>query len=91
MDFTKIISALETGVQFVEEFAPTVAALTPYGGLVDTATKAIEAVTETVENVQARVEEGAIVASSNDQAQVRDLAQRLHDANDVIAKQIDES
>jgi hypothetical protein len=90
-DFSKILPALEKGVQFVEQIAPTLAELTPYGAVAETAVKAIEAVTETVQNVQQRVEEGSIVAHSNDQAQVRGLAERLHAVNDGLAKQIDES
>ncbi len=91
MDFTKILSALDKGVQFAEEIAPTLAMLTPYGAVAETAIKAIGAVTDTVTNVEARVTEGTIVASSTDQAQVRDLAQRLHDVNDTLAKQVDAS
>lgn len=90
-DLSKLIAGLEKGVQFAEEIAPTLAALTPYGALVETATKAIGAVTETVQNVQERISEGEIVAHSADQAQVRALAQRLHDLNDQLAQQIDDS
>lgn len=91
MDFTKLLSALEKGVQFAEEITPTLAALTPYGALATTAVKAIGAVTETVQNVQERITEGQIVAHSTDQAQVRALAQRLHAVNDQLAQQIDQS
>lgn len=90
-NFASVIAALEKGVQFAEEITPTLAALTPYGAIAETAVKAIGAVTETVQNVQARVEEGTIVAHSNDQAQIKALAQRLHDVNDQLAQQIDNS
>jgi hypothetical protein len=91
LDFNKILAALESGVQFVEQITPTLAALTPYGALAETAVKAIGAVTETVQHLQASVADGTIVAHSNDQATVRAMAQRLHDANDLRAQQIDQS
>lgn len=91
MDFSKLLAALEDGVKFAEGVVPMIAELTPYGALAVTAVKAVGAVTETVQNVQERIAEGSIVAHSNDQAQVRDLAQRLHDLNDQIADQVDKS
>jgi uncharacterized coiled-coil protein SlyX len=91
LDFSKLLAGLEKGVQFVEEVAPTIAELTPYGAIAETAVKAIGAVTETIHNVAERVNEGEIVANSQDQEQVRALAQRLHDVNDDLARQIDES
>jgi len=91
MDFSKVIAALEKGVSFVEEIAPTLAELTPYGNAAGVAVKAIEAITETVQNIEERVAEGTIVLHSTDQAQVKALAQRLHDVNDGLSKQVDDS
>jgi len=91
MNLSKIIAALEKGVSFVEEIAPTLAELTPYGQVAEVAVKAIGAVTDTVQNLQERINEGTIVAHSTDQAQVQALAQRLHDVNDGLAKQVDDS
>lgn len=89
MNFDKILSALRTGVAFAEQIVPTIAQLTPLGGIAETAIKAVGAITETVENVQKRIEEGELVARTTDQQEVRALAQRLHDLNDQIAAQID--
>lgn len=91
MNISKMLAALEDGVKFAEGIVPMIAELTPYGALAVTAVKAVGAVTETVQNLQARIAEGSIVAHSKDQAQVRDLAQRLHDLNDQIADQVDKS
>lgn len=91
MDFSKVLAALEDGVKFAETIVPMIAELTPYGALASTAIKAVGAITDTVQNVQERVAEGSIVAHSNDQAQVRALAQRLHDLNDSLADQIDKT
>lgn len=91
MDFSKLMGALEKGVQFAEEMAPALGALTPYAGVAETAANAIAAVTEVVQNVQQRIEDGSIVAHSDDQDQVRQMAQRLHDINDGLAEQIDKS
>lgn len=91
VDFSKVLAALEDGVKFAEGIVPMIAELTPYGALATTAIKAVGAVTETVQNVQERMNEGSIVAHSSDQEQVRDLAQRLHDLNDQIAEQIDKT
>lgn len=91
MDLSKILAALEKGVEFAEQFTPIIASLTPYGALAATAIKAVGAVTDTVTNLQARIDEGQIVAGSTDQEQVRALAQRLHDINDELARQVDAS
>lgn len=90
-DLSKVLSALETGVKFAEGIVPTLAALTPYGALATTAIKAVGAITETVANLQERIDEGQIVAHSTDQQQVRALAQRLHDINDQLAAEIDKT
>lgn len=91
MNLTKIIEGLEKGVQFAESIVPTIAELTPYGALATTITKAVGAITETVVNVNQRIAEGSIVASSTDAATIRGYAQRLHDLNDTLAQQIDDS
>lgn len=84
-DLSKVLAALESGVKFAEQIAPTIAELTPYGAVASTAVNAIGAVADTVSNIAERVNEGKIVATSNDQAQIRDFAQRLHDVNDGLA------
>lgn len=90
-DLSKVLTALESGVKFAEQIVPELAALTPYGALATTAIKAVSAVTETVQNVQERIDEGSIVAHSTQPEQVRALAQRLHDLNDQLAEQIDKT
>jgi hypothetical protein len=90
-DLSKILAFLEHGVQFAEKAAPVLGELTPLGALASTVINAVGAVTETVANVQQQISDGKIVANSTDASQVRDMAQRLHDANDVLAKQVDDS
>lgn len=90
-DFSKILAALEKGVQFAEAAVGTIAQLTPYGALATTVVQAIGAVTDTVSNLQDRMAEGKIVLSSTDQATVRGLAERLSALNDQLAQQVDDS
>jgi hypothetical protein len=91
LNISNIISGIKSAVTMAEQFIPELAALTPYGDVAATVVKAVEAATEVADNVVARIDEGEIVAHSHDQAQVKALAQQLHDLNDRIAEQIDAS
>jgi hypothetical protein len=91
LNLSNIIAGLSSAVHMAESLLPEVAALTPYGAIATKVIAAVTAATEVAENVSARIAEGKIVASSTDQAQVRALAQKLHDLNDKLAAQIDES
>jgi predicted LPLAT superfamily acyltransferase len=91
LNLKNIIAGIQSAVTMAETLVPEIAALTPYGALATTVIKAVSAATEMAGNLQTRIDEGSIVASSTDQAQVRELAQKLHDLNDGLAKQVDDS
>jgi NhaP-type Na+/H+ and K+/H+ antiporter len=91
VNLKNIIAGIQSAVNMAETLVPEIAALTPYGALATTVISAVSAATEMAGNLQARIDEGTIVAHSTDAAEVRSLAQRLHDLNDQLANQIDES
>ena len=89
MNLTNIIAGLKSAAHMAETLVPEIASLTPYGAIATTVVNAVGAATEMADELNARIAEGKIVASSTDQEQVRDLAQKLHDHNDELARQID--
>lgn len=95
MNFKDILAALEKGVEFASEAANLIPGLgTVVGGAAGTIefiTKAVAAATDLVEHVQQQIADGYIVADATDQNKVRDMAQKLHEANDILADYIDKS
>lgn len=91
MNLSNIIAGLESAVKMAEQLVPEIAALTPYGAIATTVVKAVGAASEMAQHLQTSIADGTIVASATDQAKVRDMAQRLHDHNNQLAQQIDDS
>lgn len=90
MDFSKILNAVKTGVSFAEELTPLLGLITDVP-ILGTAVKAVGAVTEVVDNIQTRIAEGKIVVSSDDQDEIRGMAERLSVVNDELAQYIKDS
>jgi len=91
LDFNKIKSALTSAVNLAEQFLPLIPGLGQVGALAATGIKIIGAVSDIVEHTQQAIADGKIVASSQDQAWIKEQAQKLHDINDQLAQQIDDS
>jgi hypothetical protein len=91
LDFKKIEAALEQGIGLAEQFLPLIPGLGQVAGLAELAIKVVGSVTDIVDHTNQAIVDGHIVADATDQAKVRDMAQKLHDINDEIAKQIDDS
>lgn len=86
MDITSALAAIDKGLDFIETVKPLLPSL-PYG--VGDIAQTVELVTTISANVQQRITEGKIVASSTDQALIRDYASRLSAINDELAKEVD--
>lgn len=91
MDMSKLLDAIQKGVQFAEELAPIISMIPGAGPIVNMATKAAGAVLEVATNVQEKVKEGQIVMSSTDQAELKGYIDRLTAANDELMAYVDES
>ena len=91
MSLNNLLATLAKGVDFVENILPVVRAVPGIGNvvsIVETALNAAGALSETVQNVQQRIEEGKVVAASDDQAQLKDMIARIQAANDELAAYI---
>ena len=91
MSLNSLLATLAKGVDFVENILPVVRAVPGIGNvvsIVETALNAAGAISETVQNVQQRIEEGKVVAASDDQAQLKDMIARIQAANDELAAYI---
>jgi hypothetical protein len=91
MDVSNLLRIIKNGVEFAEQLAPVISMIPGAGPLLNTAVKAAGAVTEIAQNLQDRVNEGAIVMSSQDATELDGLIARLADINDDLAARIDES
>jgi len=91
-DVKKILSTLETGVQFAENLTPLLDFL-PGGAVVSSilakAPEVIGAVTDIAANVVQQLDDGKIVMESNDENQIRAMLTRLEAADDALAAYID--
>jgi hypothetical protein len=85
MDLGKIFSTLQSVTETAESVAGPAAALgIPYAGLV-------KAGLDVARNIEQRVADGVVVASSDDRAKVKQIIADLETANDALAAAIDES
>lgn len=87
MNVKAILAALDKGVDFVEQILPLAKQLPvvgTYASLAETAIKAVGAIQEVVQNIEARVTEGQIVLASKDQAELKALIARLAAVNDGL-------
>lgn len=85
MDLKTILDGMEEGLATATKIAGPLAALgVPYAGVA-------KSMLEVAENVRARIEEGAVVASEKDAARIADIITNLQAANDRLAAEIDAS
>jgi hypothetical protein len=84
-----LLSGLQSGLAVVEQLSATATALGAPTGLVTTVAKIGGALLETAQNVKQRVDEGKIVASSTDQAQLKTILETLQAKNDELAAYIE--
>lgn len=79
MNLTSLLADIETGVSFIEKIAPVAAELgVPFASTVAAASGAVS---DILTNVQDRVAEGKIVATSDDTATIDALAAKLDAVN----------
>lgn len=91
MDFTKLFDTLRKGVEFAEQLSPVIGMIPVAGPIVDTAVRAVGAITEVLSNIQQKAAEGAIVLGSDNQAELTDLIDRITKANDELMVYVDNS
>lgn len=85
MDLTKIISTLKSVTDTAESVAGPLASLgVPYAGLV-------KAGLQVAQNLEARISDGTVVATSTDHDQVKQIIVDLEAKNDILAQQIADS
>lgn len=82
MDFKAFFQSVDNVVDVLAPIAET------YGGNVGAAAKLISAASDIVTNVVARVEDGQLAASTDDQATLSALADKLRQENDRLAQVI---
>lgn len=88
-DFSNMLSGLQSGLAVVEQLSTTATALGAPAGLIATVAKIGGALVETAQNVKQRVDEGAIVVSSDDQARLQSILATLQAKNDELAAYIE--
>jgi hypothetical protein len=86
-----VIAGLEAAAKMAETIVPEIAQLTPYGAIATKVIGFVGAASEVAQQLQKDMADEKIVLSSTDQAQVRELAQKLSDHDDALAKEIDAS
>lgn len=83
------LSALRTGLSVVQTLAPLATAAGAPAGLVEKVSGIAGAVLDTAQTINQRVEEGHIVATSNDQDQLKALVAGIQAENDELDRFID--
>lgn len=86
-----VLDGLRTGLNLVQTLSPLAVAAGAPPGLVNNVTGIAKAVIETAENVNRRIEEGKIVATSTDQDQLKALVAAIQAENDELDRFIDEN
>ena len=87
MDAKQIIAGLQSGLKSVEMLAPLLGVNPAIGSVLSVAS----ALTGVASNVLDRIEEGKIVAESNDIDTIRKMVGELAAINDMLSKKIAES
>lgn len=88
---SNILDVVRKGVEFAEGLAPAISLIPGAGPILATAVSAAGAIQEVVANIQTRITEGHVVATSQEEAEIRGYAERLSAINDQLASEIDES
>jgi hypothetical protein len=86
---TAALAALRTGLNTVQALAPLATAAGAPAGLVEKVTGIAGAVLDTAQNLDQRITEGAIVATSTDQDQLKALVAAIQAENDELDRFID--
>lgn len=85
MDLNQILFSLQKGINTAQAIAGPLAAIgVPGAGLA-------KALLEIAENVQTRINEGAVVATSQDRERVKQIIQELQAENDRLNAEIEKS
>lgn len=88
-NFSGLLDGLKRGLETVETLLPIATALGAPTGLVTSVIGIASAVLETGQNVAVRIEEGKVVASSDDQAELKSILSRIQSKNDELAAYIE--
>lgn len=83
-----LLPTLQKGVEFVENLLPVATSLGA-PAIVATVAKAAAAVLETAESLSDRIEEGKVVATSQDQVELKTILGRLQAKNDELRHYIE--
>lgn len=86
---TNFISGLQHAVAAVETLLPVATALGAPTGMVQKVTDIAGAAIDVAQNVSTRIDEGKIVATSQDQDQLKTVLASLQAKNDELAAYID--
>jgi hypothetical protein len=89
LNIRSIVDMLHTGAAWAQDLPPVVKALG--GPALAAAVKITETVTSIATNVLDRVEEGKIVASSDEAAEIKTIIVKLAAINDALASEIAKS
>lgn len=85
MDLKTILQNLQKGIDTAQSIAGPLAAIgVPGAGLA-------KALLDVAENVKLRIDEGAVVATTDDEESVKAIIERLQAINDDLAAEIDRS
>lgn len=88
MSASSIIDKINQGIDFLEQFAPAAAAFgLPVGPVLAIA----GSISDIIGNIAERAEEAGVVLTSQDQAEIKSLTERLAAQNDILRKAIDAS
>lgn len=87
--FSGLLDGLKRGLETVETLLPIATALGAPTGLITSVVGIAGAVLETGQNVATRIEEGQVVASSDDQAELKSILSRIQAKNDELAAYIE--
>ena len=87
--FASVLAGLQQGLAVVEQLSTAATAVGAPTGLITNAAKIGGALLETAQNVQARVTDGQVAATSHDQAELKAVLGRLQTKNDELAAYIE--
>ncbi len=88
MDISKILDAVDNGLDFLKQIAPLASA---FGLPITGVLSIVETITDIVDNIAIRAQEAGEVISSNDQARIAEITAALAKQNDELRAMINAS
>ena len=88
MSLKSILDSVESGIEFIKQFAPAAAA---FGLPVGPALEIASSITRIIENIAERADEAGEVISSQNAARIKEITAALAAQNDELRKLIDAS